>query len=248
MKLTIKKDSSDGRVTRARCNKCSSDTKHDVLASVSEFWDDEDPDYSIQGNVDHEILCCCGCETFTYRSVSTNSEDVHIVNNRGDAEHTETVNYFPPRFSGRSAIRDASLLPSKLESIYIETLSAHNANQLILTAMGLRAMIETICKDHDAEGKNLEQRIDGLSAKGIITEAARNILHRVRFIGNDAAHEVKPADRETLGFAIEAVEHTLIGTYVLPEREKLAFKKDERKAKPLFPAGTQKADSPTDIP
>ncbi|WP_081760355.1 DUF4145 domain-containing protein [Bordetella petrii] len=237
MKTTVTKDCSDGRIEKIRCNTCAHNTKHEILVSVREDWHDGHPRYPVEGRNDHQILRCAGCETFTYRSVATNSEDFD-TDETGTLYYGKTIEFYPPRSSGKSGIRDVALLPQKLQKAYSETLAAHNGGQLLLTAMGLRLIIETVCKEHEAVG-NLERKIDSLRSMGILTEAGAKILHEVREIGNEAAHETTSADSETLGFAIDAVEHMLIGTYVLPAQARKALHERSRPERPPFPGAVE---------
>jgi len=63
---------------------------------------------------------------------------------------------------GRILISDAILLPEKVERIYEETLSALNYRQQVLCGVGIRAIIETICKDKKESGKDLNEKIKSL--------------------------------------------------------------------------------------
>ena len=70
-------------------------------------------------------------------------------------------------------------------------------------------MIEGVCNDRgikdgnvtDANGvtkrkNNLEGRINGLAEKGLISTQQAETLHQIRFLGNDAAHELDQPMRE----------------------------------------------------
>jgi hypothetical protein len=130
------------------------------------------------------------------------------------------VRLFPPRYGGRSELDGWKKLPYKTKSIYQETLTALRSNLPILTGIGLRAIVENICKNCGAAGKNLQDQIDDLVTQHVLTPDGANILHSLRVMGNKAAHEVKPHSLDTLNVAFEVVEHVLKGVYILPERAK----------------------------
>jgi hypothetical protein len=49
-----------------------------------------------------------------------------------------------------------------------------------------------------------------------LTRTDADILHRLRVIGNSAAHEIKPATQAQVAAAMKVIDHLLIGAYVLP--------------------------------
>jgi hypothetical protein len=114
-------------------------------------------------------------------------------------------------------------LPKGVARVYEETLLAFDTQTPILTAIGIRALVEAICKQCKAAGGNLEKKIDALVVQGVLTKEGAQILHRVRFMGNAAAHETKPPARQSLAVALDVVEHTLKAVYVLPKLAKRAL-------------------------
>ena len=89
--------------------------------------------------------------------------------------------------------------------------------------MGIRALVETICKDKQAKGKDLFNKINDLVTIGVLTSDGATILHKIRTLGNDAAHEVKPHKFEQLSLAMDVCEHLLQGVYILPDHTKETF-------------------------
>jgi hypothetical protein len=59
---------------------------------------------------------------------------------------------------------------------------------------------------------------------GVLTQDGADILHKLRTLGNDAAHEVKPHSLQELGLAFDVVDHLLLGVYILPDHAKKTFK------------------------
>lgn len=51
-------------------------------------------------------------------------------------------------------------------------------------------------------------------------------MHRLRSLGNEAAHEVKPQSEEQLYMAMQIIDHMLEGTYIIPQRMNQVFGKE----------------------
>ncbi len=90
----------------------------------------------------------------------------------------------------------------------------------VLTGIGIRAIVETVCRERSSPGRNLAEKIGGLITLNLITQTEAEILHDLRFMGNKAAHEVKAHTTEELNLAFDIVEHLLKAVYLLPEQAK----------------------------
>jgi Domain of unknown function (DUF4145) len=203
------------KVIDVPCNECDRVNKHRILASVSVDGEDWYGENSVQYWDEYQIILCQGCETTSFRISSTNSEDWDFV----DADkvvYNKTINLYPSRDVGRNPIKDSHLLPSNVQRIYEESIKAMNNEQPVLAGIGIRALVETICKDKQAEGYGLDKKIDNLVTKGVLTAEGATILHKIRTLGNNAAHEVKPHTADQLGLALDVCEHLLQGVYLLP--------------------------------
>lgn len=207
----------------APCTKCSGKTTHKVLVSVDVRGEETVGDWSLQWCDDYQIVECGGCKTKSFRNVSSNSEDYYQISET-ETEYDELELLYPSRIEGRTTLEsEEHYLPVKVRSIYKETLGALNNNSPILAGIGLRALIETICKEKNAEGRNLYKKIDDLVVKQILTPTGSSILHRIRTLGNDAAHEVKPHSEKQLGLAMDIVEHVLNDVYIIPTKVEAEF-------------------------
>jgi len=128
-----------------------------------------------------------------------------------------TKKYFPSRIAGRSEMNGVYHLPQGVYAIYAEAHAALCAELTIMTGFGIRAIVEAVCKEQSASGRNLQEKIDSLLALGLITESGKSILHNLRFMGNAAAHEMKAHRPEELNAAFDVIEYLLQGVYVLPK-------------------------------
>ena len=203
------------------CIKCSGKTTHKAYATYDVCG--EDSDFGFSWSANHQIVQCLGCKTISFRKATSNSEDFHQIGpNEFDYSEIETL--YPSRLEGRKSIgKEARYLPVKVRKIYNETLLTLSNQSPILAGIGLRALLETVCKEKQAEGKDLLNKIDDLKNKGILTPAGAGILHKIRTLGNAAAHEVKPHSEKQLGLAMDIVEHLLRDVYILPKQVAAEF-------------------------
>ena len=209
---------------RIECRVCKASTQHRLFCSVDIHGDDQPHwEQSFQWHERNQVAQCLGCETVSFRRVSGDSERFPIQVGPDEYVDDETIEVFPNPNSGRECVNDDHLLPKTVNRIYTETLIALNGSQPVLCGIGIRALIETIAQERKAPGDNLYKKINGLVTQGILTQAGADILHKLRVLGNDAAHEVKPHSAQQLGLAMDVVEHLLQGVYILPHHAQQTF-------------------------
>ena len=97
--------------------------------------------------------------------------------------------------------------------------------QSILAGIGIRATVEAVCRHYGLNKGNLESKIDGLTTAGKVTADGAAILHSLRFMGNDAAHETKMHTVAELGTAFEVIESIIFNALILPRRTAKLLKK-----------------------
>lgn len=208
------------------CVNCAGKTIHKVMASLDLRGDDVDDGGrgSFSWSVEHQIVQCLGCKTISFRRASSNSEDyVQISDDEWEPQVVEEL--YPSRIEGRKGIGDEiHYLPWNVMRIYKETLVGLTNQAPILAGIGLRALLETICKEKNATGSNLLEKIDSLVTLKILTPTSASILHKIRTLGNSAAHEVKPHSEKQLGLAMDIIEHLLKDVYILPKQADSEFK------------------------
>jgi hypothetical protein len=204
----------DGAAFWLPCSKCNRNTNHITMAKVSSRYV-----YNKQAEIleDYEIVQCKGCLTISF----LHRED-------GSMCPESTVNVYPKRTAGRQTLPFSIFyLPERVLDIYEETISALDNNLLVLGSIGIRSTIEAICKDKLASKLNLAESIDEFAKRGFITNEGANILHGLRFMGNDSAHEVKSHTIEELLIAFDVIEHVLMGVYILPAKTHTFSKKEK---------------------
>jgi len=196
---------------RVLCRNCKTSTNHDVLFSKDVH--DTDEEDGIQYWSSDQVLRCCGCEDVSFRHTHQCTEDIDY--DTGQLVVNEVL--YPNRVEGRSAIDGYDEFPPKTRRIYQETLKALNQNAFILAAIGLRAIIESVCVEQKTPGKNLEKRIDQLADSGLLSKKQAAFLHAHRFIGNAAAHEMVAPKASELIAALDIAETLLKTIYILPD-------------------------------
>lgn len=196
---------------KSHCACCKIETNHEIKSKeiISKHSDDDE----IHWSAEYQIIECLGCETLSFRIVSGSSEDYDFET----GEPLYTIELYPESASQRDLLDDYYIFPSKIRKIYSETIDAINHKMFLLSAVGLRMLIEAICIEESISGGNLKSRIDELAVKGLLSKSQADFLHHHRFIGNDAAHEIKTPKRESIIAALDIAETLLKTIYILPK-------------------------------
>lgn len=193
------------------CRYCERDTKHDVLSEKTVSERDE-----YRCDIEYQIVQCCGCETIGFRKVFYDIESTYPVSDE-EWEVPQDISIFPRSIQGHRALEHTYYLPKIVRKIYEEVLLALQEDARILAGLGLRGTVEAVCNDLQVLGKNLDIRISKLATAGHISKTDAERLHAIRFMGNDAAHEIKSPPKNSLSVALRIVEHLLASVYILSE-------------------------------
>lgn len=224
-----------GEPLQVVCPRCAIETNHEIRAGIECEHEYVDGTFSMFAWDTYQIVRCNGCGTHSFRTVHRNTEESDHDPDTGEEELREKVELYPSRLEGRHSLRDSHFLPFDIERIYKETLSALSGEMPVLAGIGIRALVEAICKERNALGSNLEKRIDGLVAQHVLTADGAEFLHSLRLMGNQAAHEVKPHTLRDLELAMDVVEYVLEGVYLLPRRiSHLPQRKPKQDSAPPF--------------
>lgn len=201
--------SEDGQETkRIFCNWCKAPTNHVLRATHSRTRIVEEGEQP--GEITTSIWSCAGCEVETFEWKFTGIDE-------GEQDPT----YLPPR-SEDNEEEDAvqpkvfHRLKPELDRLYVEIIASLNRNCLVLCSIGLRALMEGICRDKGFTDKkdSLEVKINRLVTFLPSTNLI-DALHAFRLAGNYAAHENAPLTRDEALLAIEVIEDLLNFLYDL---------------------------------
>ena len=214
------------------CNSCSHRTWHNIVFSqvfatsaYDEGWGD---DYLGEVNNKWDLLQCQGCGMVSARM------SIEIK-----GEKQPYVEFYPERTISHHVRKYYVHLPDKLSHLYSEVVSTYNKGNLILCSAGLRALLEGICINKgiyeglDEKGKitkSLEGKINGLTS--IVPPGIVKNLHGLRFLGNQALHELDVPNDESVDLAISVIEDIMNIIYDLDYRAQLLLKKTAKSIKP----------------
>ena len=203
-----------GKTHKLPCAKCDGSTVHEVVASYDavEVDDVNDDRYWYYNH----IVMCRGCEKVSFRHNWQSTGDTGW--DADDGQHTllDHEELYPARAKGMRKLAGAWRLPKIVSRIYDETHHAVTNGQRILSGIGIRALVEAVCKEKSVTGANLEKKIDEMVTRGLLTTEGAEILHGTRLLGNEAAHEIKPLDDDRLAAAMRVAEHLLETVYLIP--------------------------------
>lgn len=193
---------------RSSCRACGGDRQHKVISNHS-IADQEGP-----SSVSYQIVECLGCTTIGFR------EEVHDVEAGWYDENDEytypiVVETYPKFIADHQDLSGIYYVPKVVRQIYKQTLIAIQERAGILAGLGLRGIIEAICNDRKVSGSSLEARISKMASLGLISKKDAERLHAIRFLGNDAAHDIKEPSKGQISVALKIVEHALNTIYIL---------------------------------
>ena len=182
-------DKTVGETHRLICPSCKRYTNHKVLRSITHDWATAGND--ICGYDDYTIVQCLGCEGISYATTSSDSESMD-----DDGGYAITLRQYPEVNIEHTAITLPYSTPVDVREAYNEASKALSYGLTHLGAIGMRLIIELICKAENGVGKNLFERIDSLREQHIISESVADTIHGIRFFGNDAVHDNKVKTHE----------------------------------------------------
>jgi hypothetical protein len=203
------------QILRSNCRRCSRQTRQEVLYAIENKADE--PYY----NELHtwQVLRCMGCESIGFRYRYDDFDDVSELPS-GRTQHATKYYRYPNAIPGHRPLEYLHAVPAVIRQVYNQTISAYAGDASILAGMGLRATIEAVCNHLAISGSSLEKRIDQLYKTGFISSNDKRRLHAIRFLGNDAAHEIRQPKAPELRVALEIVEHLINSVFILELRAK----------------------------
>ncbi len=210
---------------RILCNSCGLATWHLFLfgQEVARPVDSTDANEEYFYTERWDVLQCMGCEEITIRET-----DVFPWLEEDEAVYT----FYPERTREHHKLKKYYRFPNNLETLYVEVVNAINKNSLLLCAAGLRALLEGLCENQGIkEGvneqgkitKSLEGKINGL--KSIVPAGIVKNLHGLRFLGNQALHELEIPSKDDLKLALTVIEDIFNIVYDLNYKSQLLYDK-----------------------
>lgn len=204
-----------GSVLRSDCRECNSNTRHEVMGVATdkiEEWHTNELDSWC-------VVRCLGCHTYSFQHKHEDFDQLE-EDFEGELRHEVIINVYPSVIKNHRPLTSTHFLPRLINNIYRQTLKALSQNANTLGSIGLRACIEAVCNHLEISGTNLQKRIDSLFKAGHVSNGDKKRLHAIRFLGNDAAHEIKQPSVADIRVALEIVEHLLNAVFILESRAK----------------------------
>ena len=225
MSLQYNENVKKGKNCKCFCNRCKFATKHIIISDIQDKgFDNED---GISWNDDYQIIKCDNCNTISFR------KDAWLSENQDEDNDGSYEELYPDSEENVRKEQVYKALPFSLSEIYREVIIAYNKNLVLLAAVGIRTILEGICKDKkvykglvpnedgkEHNRKSLEGKIYGLLQNGLISETQTSALHELRFLGNNAVHDLEEPSREELKTALDIIEHMIDDLYELPLKSK----------------------------
>ena len=199
------------------CNTCKGETNHDIKATHDQSYHEEYEDHGQRflgycEETEYRFLACRGCDTAILEE-KWRCDGMHDHN--GDDIYS--YNYHPKRKNlGEREIKRFHHVDKKLNETYKEIITAFQQGLGIVTAMGVRALLEGICVLEgidDKKARGLANKIDYLKDVSNIPSSIIDGLKGIKFIGDDAAHRLNTSDKHNLSLAIDLLESLMIHMY-----------------------------------
>lgn len=206
---------------RSHCNACNHSTWHGVVASAE--TNREDSLFGEHQRWHAETLQCCGCDLFSFKLTT------HPFSFQDEGDKPE-IEFFPERNYKKRQRKFFSRMPASIRTLYHETVAAHDSKLVLLSAVGLRALLEAIIVDRIDASKyafSLESKINALA--NIFDDKVITTLHDFRTVGNEAVHAQVTPDHLDIHRALYVVESLMEYFYGLVGSSDLY---QENKAKP----------------
>ena len=105
-------------------------------------------------------------------------------------------------------------VPEKIRSLFQEAARTESVGAVRLAGAGYRAVVEEICKEQGASGRNLYDKIAALESK--LPPDVINSLHEARMVGNDSLHDGLEYSTDELADIAQLVTEVTLILYVHP--------------------------------
>ena len=165
-----------------QCYHCGNKGLLNVLSQHTKEWIDYEYDeygndigVSFREDMKWSLLECAVCGKVTLYEEYSNSVDEYC--------DMKEILYPLSRYDGIG-------VPTFIKSAFESALKVKQIDSAICL-LSLRRTLEAICKDKNAEGNNLEKKIEHLISKGVLPVGLEDACWVIRQLGNDAAHADK---------------------------------------------------------
>lgn len=214
-----------GTVQKVHCNTCGIKTlhtlkdsslcgKYDIQCEGTEFetlgwWEEHE----------YRFWVCQGCET---AALEVSWSNMAIDGALDEAGKNGVSTWYPP-LAKLTPRRFQQFRKQSLRNIYSEVIDSYNLGLKLLCASGLRALLEGICVDmgieDTGETRLLTRKLYALEERGLVKEEIVDNLFALKFIGDEAIHQLKTPTEEELETGVRVVESLISFLYKEAERQ-----------------------------
>ena len=196
------------------CRSCRNLTRHKTLYSQkigkNYTYDDDD---EICWSEEYKTIQCEGCETLAFAKVYSDQTMIEYLGGE-EFRYYDNIDFYPQFLENGNELKHIEYIPKEIATIYRETIQALKTKSYILAAVGFRSIIEATCNNLKIKDEKLKQKINSLGNNGHISIKEANRLHSIRFLGNDAVHEIEKPSYKMLLVVLEIVNHLLSTLYI----------------------------------
>jgi hypothetical protein len=182
--------------------------------------DEETSPWEYHEKTSWQVLRCLGCESVRFRVWNEDYELSTSEDENGNPIYLTTESLYPRSLRSHKPLKNLHLVPEVVRNVYNQSIKALGEQANILASIGLRACVEAVCNHLNISGSSLDKRIDSLYKGGHVSNTDKKRLHSIRFLGNDAAHEIMEPDERDLLIALDIVDHLLNSVFILDRRAK----------------------------
>lgn len=200
------------------CNKCHSDTLHDVVAEhVVKV-----PGMMLHGREMHRehfhmIVTCRGCKEVHFLIVKIGSEDmIWTMGYEHPFDCPLVQSNFPPRNIARTKPDWFEQLNPDLRDIMEQTYSALHIGADRLVAMGARAALDQVITEKCGDQGTFKANVDEFVDRGFMSANLKETVLEALDVGSAAIHRGYKPDLEAVSDVFGIVEAILHSTYILP--------------------------------
>lgn len=196
------------------CVKCKIEIKQSVIVNI--IHSEDYGEFQLYKN--NKILKCINCDSITYKNEVVNSEEVYQIGEEYDGtpiyEDNAQIQLYPIRDEETAFSKEfEKILPTEIYSTYEEVIIALNNKMPLLTALGLRTLLEQIIK-YFGHSEDLGEILNQFEKDGFISTKQRELLDKIRYLGNDAAHRADTKSRKDLILNLKVLENLIQQLFV----------------------------------
>lgn len=231
-----------GLKRQANCPHCSNGV---AMSLRNRRWIDPDlktpgPVQAAGNHVEEEVWSCDFCNKAVI--------ELHAVERiRGDfgpaaaSEKRILISRLWPPQEPRPLSEDA---PPKVRNLFVEAGRAESVSAFRLAGVGYRSVVEEICKERGAKGRNLHAMITDLATHNV-PDSVIDGFHEARMLGNDSIHDGLEYAPDEVADVAGLIEEAVLVLYTQPaERQRMAANRLARRTANKTGAATAPSATP----